>query len=1127
MKIYNNSSHVHACKPEGYGVILMMTFLAAATISASLLYYTMSRDTGQEKKQTIDMIKEVKQSLLTYYWDVGHFPTVAEGGLNALLKKPTFDPNLIRQMMEFKTEYGFDAQKTQISWKGPYLLKQYLKDANGYPICYQNKGENMEVGFKFKEEHFTAVPSRPGKTAQIPKVVIWTDTQKPCSNAGSYDDTLGSGHLVIPVIPNWRDFVYDTKSRLKELMFATSKIDLTIARLRDPVFLSSSNRKKYAAQRVYNESSRNMSRGSVKDALGNYFLWNDEERFFYSIGPDRIDDGGRGDDIAANSVEKVRISLEWQAQQWDKRTPPILDLYLKVPYTEQVWYDILPADMQVITGRPDHPDSQYVYWGNTTYPGLFRQPASLSNKPGKFSGDPAVGWHKDMEVNKTGDVAEDHVAPLNENNWYEENIYLDYETTDDGPVIPGAGEYEVRAGVFKYGTHLENGQAVDNEVINYRLTVWQEFSVTQTKGTLHKAYRKEDLSGFFCEQHSKATFKDLMGTDRCKKCLEGAKECRRQFGDRYEFFQDEVDVPIDRKNKYLADNGTVLTPPIEQTTAAISDNIENNTTLLHTFRFSLDHFRPYWDKSSIAFMKRSVDGTSIKIAWEPPNNGELYLFIRCDKLNTLRADLCPDSFYHYTPLSAADLSNKNYTFTGLQHDLAYNIRLEARSPMPGDPRTIAQYRPLPEPDPDAAAQKNILVRIQIPKVTLVLTGASWERRIRGTIRVTDFGGAEIGRYTLPSIRATEANFKILLTAGQHLRTAPGSEDKIYINLDSDLFGFKILGFWVSLPANDLIPESSGEKLVLGSNLGVMPYRGGAYEWPTVGLLGIGPKVEPIELTLIPSKPGDPPPVDCPIQDGQNESTLIEPVHEDLVGEHWDETSWNNQPEGHKCIGWSFPIENIRAPRVLDTRFYASYTDGNFVNTAGFKVSLQQSETRGVAHVVTYCQTNVLSESAPCTGAESSDAFTFTTSPAWYSPNGLRDIGSAGKYKVCIHAGKATANPLVLAEPQTKHCRAVQTFDPVVLYADANQGGAQLKYWSTQGNSVSPGGWNDRISSIVIPTGYTLWVSDGNACETHYTWSAQTINNLGNYAGDKNPWWFCSTRTMNDAITHIKITATPF
>lgn len=97
-------------------VIVIILMLAGA-----LVVFVLPQQEGAEKNTTRLMLQQVEGALDTYRLNLGHYPTEDEGGLKALLEKPTFENERLGDR-----------------WQGPYLKRgTRLEDAWGSPLRYE------------------------------------------------------------------------------------------------------------------------------------------------------------------------------------------------------------------------------------------------------------------------------------------------------------------------------------------------------------------------------------------------------------------------------------------------------------------------------------------------------------------------------------------------------------------------------------------------------------------------------------------------------------------------------------------------------------------------------------------------------------------------------------------------------------------------------------------------------------------------------------------------------------------------------------------------------------------------------------------------------------------------------
>jgi len=97
-------------------VIVIILMLAGA-----LVVFVLPQQKGAEKNTTRLMLTQIQAALDTYRLNVGSYPTEDQGGLGALLIKPTFENERMGE-----------------KWQGPYLKPgTKLEDAWGFQIHYE------------------------------------------------------------------------------------------------------------------------------------------------------------------------------------------------------------------------------------------------------------------------------------------------------------------------------------------------------------------------------------------------------------------------------------------------------------------------------------------------------------------------------------------------------------------------------------------------------------------------------------------------------------------------------------------------------------------------------------------------------------------------------------------------------------------------------------------------------------------------------------------------------------------------------------------------------------------------------------------------------------------------------
>jgi general secretion pathway protein G len=90
-------------------------------LAGALVVFVIPQQKGAEKNTTKLMLQQVASALDTSRLNLGHYPTEQEGGLDALLKKPSFENERMGE-----------------KWQGPYLKPgTQLDDPWGHKIRYE------------------------------------------------------------------------------------------------------------------------------------------------------------------------------------------------------------------------------------------------------------------------------------------------------------------------------------------------------------------------------------------------------------------------------------------------------------------------------------------------------------------------------------------------------------------------------------------------------------------------------------------------------------------------------------------------------------------------------------------------------------------------------------------------------------------------------------------------------------------------------------------------------------------------------------------------------------------------------------------------------------------------------
>jgi general secretion pathway protein G len=107
---------------------ILLVIVIILLLAGALVVYVLPQQEGAEKKTTRLLLDQVSGALDTYRLNLGHYPTEQEGGLDALLKKPTFEN-----------------ERAAEKWTGPYLKPgTLLDDPWGHKIRYEVVDRSIE-----------------------------------------------------------------------------------------------------------------------------------------------------------------------------------------------------------------------------------------------------------------------------------------------------------------------------------------------------------------------------------------------------------------------------------------------------------------------------------------------------------------------------------------------------------------------------------------------------------------------------------------------------------------------------------------------------------------------------------------------------------------------------------------------------------------------------------------------------------------------------------------------------------------------------------------------------------------------------------------------------------------------
>jgi general secretion pathway protein G len=109
-------------RSAGFTLIeILLVIVIILLLAGALVVFVLPQQKGAEKNTTKLLLQNVGTALDTYRLNIGHYPNETEGGLEALLKKPTFEN-----------------EKLGEKWNGPYLKPgTTLDDPWGNKLRYE------------------------------------------------------------------------------------------------------------------------------------------------------------------------------------------------------------------------------------------------------------------------------------------------------------------------------------------------------------------------------------------------------------------------------------------------------------------------------------------------------------------------------------------------------------------------------------------------------------------------------------------------------------------------------------------------------------------------------------------------------------------------------------------------------------------------------------------------------------------------------------------------------------------------------------------------------------------------------------------------------------------------------
>jgi general secretion pathway protein G len=115
---------------SGFTLIeILLVIVIILMLAGALVVYVLPQQKGAEKNTTRLLLTQIQSALDTYRLNIGQYPTEEQGGLGALLVKPTFENERLGE-----------------KWQGPYIKPgTKLEDAWGNKIRYELVDKSLQT----------------------------------------------------------------------------------------------------------------------------------------------------------------------------------------------------------------------------------------------------------------------------------------------------------------------------------------------------------------------------------------------------------------------------------------------------------------------------------------------------------------------------------------------------------------------------------------------------------------------------------------------------------------------------------------------------------------------------------------------------------------------------------------------------------------------------------------------------------------------------------------------------------------------------------------------------------------------------------------------------------------------
>ena len=157
---------------SGFTLIeILLVIVIILLLAGALVVFVLPQQKGAEKNTTKLMLSQIANALDMYRLNIGHYPKEDEGGLDALLKKPTFENERLGE-----------------KWQGPYLKPgTKLEDPWANKLVYEpiTEATTDEKKGSLPYKLYSIGPDGQPDTEDDIKYMSETDADK--------DSTTGSG----------------------------------------------------------------------------------------------------------------------------------------------------------------------------------------------------------------------------------------------------------------------------------------------------------------------------------------------------------------------------------------------------------------------------------------------------------------------------------------------------------------------------------------------------------------------------------------------------------------------------------------------------------------------------------------------------------------------------------------------------------------------------------------------------------------------------------------------------------------------------------------------------------------------------------------------------------------------